>query len=273
MVSCTAELKISPTHEPEITIPTKLNLRTFRLPLDNYRRDPVDLAVLARARSVLFRRCMQRFGFDRHLPSSISGQSSTGSNEYRYGLASEDNAAKFGYHPAREETRQKRQPPKLSPAEKAVAFGVGQSKYHGRDVPVDGCFGEADRQLAKGAIAPTDPNLVENLSIESSKLAERDSRVRAGFDAWSRCMAQSGYHYRSPWDANDDPAFQTRKSTAHEIATAKADTACKRRTGLLKVWAAVEVAYQRTLISRYHNQLERTRKELTVMLMNARRIT
>ncbi|MPZ85665.1 MAG: hypothetical protein GEV28_36910 [Actinophytocola sp.] len=58
-------------------------------------------------------------------------------------------------------------------------------------------------------------------------MAEADSRVRAVFTGWSRCMSAAGFDYRDPMAANNDPTFGTGVPTAEEIATATADVACR----------------------------------------------
>jgi hypothetical protein len=76
-----------------------------------------------------------------------------------------------------------------------------------------------------------------------------DSRVVAAFARWAKCVAQSGYDYSTPMEANDDPKWSGDKTSAEEIAVAVADVNCKKTTNLVGIRMAVDAAYPRKAIS------------------------
>jgi hypothetical protein len=276
MAACSPSKAVPPETalgEPEITkSPAAVDVQALRLPLDTYRLIPEERLMVARARALLFQRCMQRFGFRVELPDP-GPAGPGGANARRYGLVDEPSATKYGYHPPPSEDHAPAlREPSLGPAERAVASGQGPSRVGAHEVPMGGCNGEAARMLVDGAPEPVNPRLVENLTIESSDRSERDSRLLAGFSAWSGCMERAGYHYRSPWDVNDDPMFQTEHPTDREIATATADVRCKKEVKLIDLWAAVDSAYQEWAIDQHREQLGIVRRNLDVTIGNAKRL-
>jgi hypothetical protein len=102
---------------------------------------------------------------------------------------------------------------------------------------------QASRELyAQGGLS--DP--VPQIAFQASQWTQSDPLVRVVDAAWSRCMAQRGYHYASPQQAADRswPA----KPTPTETATATADVQCKQQVNLPNTWLTVEAAYQAALI-------------------------
>jgi hypothetical protein len=242
------------------------------LPLDSYRASPGEQLVIDRARGALFRSCMARFGLTmpKRDPAPVIGDP----NRERYMLADEQAARSRGYHPPPAEqaaARRAAEPRRLPPDYLAAASGRGAVRIRGVPVPSGGCAGEATRRLTLGGSAVA-VQRVEELSAWSWDRAKRDQRVVAVFAAWSACMDESGYHYRTPMAANDDPAFRTGTPTAREIATATADVRCKRRVNLIGTWAAVEAAYQRQAIAQRRAELQAAKKTVTTQLSVAAQI-
>jgi len=273
-VSGGSDRRETPEVPPILGMLSHVDLTTFRLPLDQYRPTSREEVLLARAESMLFRQCMRRFGFDQKITNAGSTRPGPGgAHVNRYGLADGNVASKAGYHLPAQDANHDKEPTQLrTAAEKTVATGVGQSKYRGRSVPRGGCLGEARSLLLRGSTGPIDSQLIETISIDYSNQAERDARVQNAFAAWSSCMKRAGYHYRTPWDPNDDPSFHGEQVSAREIRTAKADVGCKGRVKLIDVWAAVETAYQRRAIERHSEQLKLIQIQLDTRLANARRV-
>jgi hypothetical protein len=130
----------------------------------------------------------------------------------------------------------------------------------------------ARRRLNHGAPDLSEPQVAQMLGLRAHLLGRQDSRVRAVFSAWSRCMRQTGFHYPDPMAANNDPAFTIEQPTENEIRTAIADVQCKRKVGVAEVWAAVETAYQRQAVDAHHDQLEVIRQAIHIKLVNARAV-
>jgi hypothetical protein len=85
------------------------------------------------------------------------------------------------------------------------------------------------------------------IATQASQWAQTDPRVLAVERAWSRCMAQRGYGFGTPQQAQQHNWPQT--PTIGEVATAVADLSCKAKTNLPNTWLTVEAAYQQALIA------------------------
>jgi hypothetical protein len=72
-------------------------------------------------------------------------------------------------------------------------------------------------------------------------------------------MKRVGFDYPTPLDVLQDRELLARASSAQR-ATAVADTTCKREHNVVGVWAAVEAAYQRTLIEENQSALDLQRE-------------
>jgi hypothetical protein len=192
---------------------------------------------------------------------------------FPFGIVDEQQAAKHGYHDPRvaEVNRVQRQRPRLSAEQRAqeraeLAALTGDSSFAtlaGRQVPPDGCSGEAERKLRGGAPA-YDVNLYGALITEADQRTVADSRVSAVIEAWSACMKRVGFDYGSPLELAQPEGNQwpTPAPTPVEIATARADVACKQQTDLPRTWLAVVAGYQRQLTEQHRLGLDQMRQEL-----------
>jgi hypothetical protein len=235
------------TAEPPIVEVSVTDVGALTFPLDPYRDVGGVEDAVNEAHRILFAECMARFGFTVDPPSPGPSQAELRSR--RYGLADPELARQYGYHnPLADEMSRSQPGEPPSDAYIAVATGNGPATYQGIEIPEGGCSGEADRILDEGAPAVEFELLGQALATEAGTRAERDSRVLAAFEAWSECMARSGYEYADPWQANNDPAFATPEPTPAEIAVATADVACKQEVNLINIWAGVEMAYQEQLM-------------------------
>jgi hypothetical protein len=257
--------------EPPVNqLKTVTDLKQLVLPLNSYQPTQAEEARLAKAGNVLFRQCMRRFGFELGEPP-LAQPPPFAENERRYGLVDEERAGKIGYDAPEIDQRVRPVEPEISAEAKAVAEGKGERTRAGQQVPDGGCLGEARRKLAEGT-AGADDQLVVRLGDKAGERAEQDSRVRKAFGDWSACMKRAGYDYAGPWQAHDNPEFTDSGSSEREIATAVADTRCKRETNLINIWVSVETAYQERVIGSHTEELDRVKSSLLAQLRNADRV-
>jgi hypothetical protein len=123
--------------------------------------------------------------------------------------------------------------------------------------------------------APSDNvNLYGTLIDQATQRTAADTRVAAVNAAWSRCMRRDGFEYHSPQELGAPEAnrWPTPQPTPVEIATAKADVACKQRTGLAGVWLGVLAAYERQLIEQHKLALDQVKRELDDQIRKANQI-
>jgi len=239
--------------EPPVTgIPASVDIRELVMPLDIYELDAGDLATISRAHMVLMADCLGRHGIEFEIPEPRPIPWAR--NEQRYGLTDEARAARHGYHVPGITDRPPLREPRLP------------------DDIADECLAWARRRLARGAPDLPERRLADMLSLRTFHLSREDSRVRAAFSAWSRCMRQNGFSYPDPMAANNDVAFATEVPTEDEIRVAVADVRCKRQVRVVEVWAAVEAAYQRQAIEAHRGPLELIRQAIQVQLANAQAV-
>jgi hypothetical protein len=251
------------------------------LPLDAYVPTAEQWEVLNRAQGLLEQDCMRRLGFTRWQPPDprVVRQAPM----YAFGIVDEQQAARYGYHSPRvaDLRRLWDQASRLSAAQRAqqraeLAAETGDSAFGalpGRQVPPGGCGGEADRKLAEGA-PPHEPNLYGQLVTEANQRTVADNRVRAVVEAWSRCMRRAGFDYRSPTELSgpEGNRWSTPEPVAAEIATARADVACKKQTNLPGVWLDVTAAYQRQLIEQHQLVLDQLQRQIAYKIRRANEV-
>jgi hypothetical protein len=252
------------------------------LPLDADRLSQREYLTVQRAAWRLTRDCVRRFGGEYTVPESAvvaNLPQLEHDNERRYGLLDGDSAAARGYNVAPDQL-----PPPVdrstawnpTDAEKLLVRGASggvadvPKDVAGNPLPSGGCQGEADRKLSDGAKSPPNEHLGEQLSLETFQRSGNDSRVHAAMAKWSACMKSAGYSYQTIWDPNDkkwpDPAGQ------EEIATAKADVACKVESNLAAIWMQVETAYQKRKLEERAQELELAQQFARTTARNAARV-
>lgn len=84
-----------------------------------------------------------------------------------------------------------------------------------------------------------------------------DPKFVAAEKAWSACMSRAGFSYRTPLDAQYDPAWLHGKNEQRQKATAMADITCKLKTNLVGVGLAVQAAYDDAYISSHKASLNK----------------
>jgi hypothetical protein len=240
-------------NEPELgELPHIESYDDVVFPLDSYHLPPEQKVALARADDILVRDCMRRYDFDFELPDRTVEPELEKSRVL--GLVDADEAARFGYKPpwfaeySQRVNEAKSTQEKWPKAMMDVLYGDGPVKVNGVDVPEGGCNAEARHLLGRNAVGePGDENFIIRLEWMSGELTQKDSRLKAAFAKWSDCMREAGYNYQDPWQANGDRAF-AEQASAHEIAVAKTDVACRNKHNVNGTWVAVRTAYQNRLI-------------------------
>ncbi|WP_405016079.1 hypothetical protein OHV05_02430 [Kitasatospora sp. NBC_00070] len=227
----------------------------IRLPFDRYLMTPEQRRTVTLAEQRIARTCMSRFGFDWPVPD-LPAVPAGSTNARRYGVLDPAEVAQLGYHPPADPAPPAA-PPGTSPEMMMVYGGRGGvSELAGRPIPDGGCLGEARRELGIGAVGLGSPEL-NRISTDSFTQAQHDPRHAAVNAAWSACMKQSGYAYADIWRANNDPRWSDRQPSALELATARADVACKLSTRVPTVLLTIETELQTTAIRRHAGALDR----------------
>jgi hypothetical protein len=246
---------------PKITvgaIPPADSGQSITLPLNSY-ADVASLqqTVLAEAQALLTQKCMAERGFVYSSQTTpVTEQDLLQNIEYGYGITSLSNASTYGYG----EPPSSGAPPaaglflggfasfsqarqKAAMAEALIGFAPG---VRIQPVHEEGCLILANREIYQpGSSQLGDP--VPAIAQQASTWTSTDPRVLAVDAAWSRCMAQRGYHYPSPQQAAQHN--WPKHPTTAETATAVADVTCKQQTNVAHTWLAVEAAYQAALIA------------------------
>ncbi|WP_416889498.1 hypothetical protein [Microbacterium sp.] len=239
------------------------------LPIDEFRTSDAAQERVLRAEHRVLVACMARFGLAWDLPvAPASGMDR--SNDRLFGVIDLDDVTEFGYHVPDNgvhqqdgsvvDTVKRAASVSLSAEQEAVASGEsGPTEINGVTIPEGGCLGEARARLGNdgGALEMTESAV--DFGVSQS---ERDPRVREGFAQWSACMAESGFTYATPWDANDDPRWATPEATDAEREAAVADVACKKSTGVTELQVAVAAAWQREYIDSHRAEFAAMKQSL-----------
>lgn len=248
-------------HTPRPPAPTR-EVRNLVLPLDTYSLDGPQAARIAVAQDRLIGSCMARRGFQwLRLPER---RTESWPNRGRYGLIEAEPAKRYGYHPLpdpRSEAAEAwiaRREEGLTPKERTAAYG--------RD-GTSGCEQEAARELLRN-VPKVDFGRLDRISADTYERAKRHPDVVKAFARWSACMRAEGFRYPDPMAANNDPRWTGDSPSQAEIATARADVACKRRTSLVRVWWRTEADYQERQIQRHAKWFAQIRLARTRYLTN-----
>lgn len=242
--------------------PAMLSTVDLRLPLDDYLLSPADVHRLGRTHRVLLRQCLNTFGLDPVLPAPAQAGPRT-ANERRYGLTDPGQIVD-GYwaserKPANDTSTSDTSA--LTPEVGAAVTGRAERTVRGRPVPEGGCAGQAQRRLTAGHPEGADIQLGHRLASVEHQATLEDPAARAATRAWSACMSESGFDYADPYGPPDDPRFRGALSPL-EIATARADVACKERTNLVGVWWSIESARQTSAIAANRAALDLTARAI-----------
>lgn len=250
------------------------------LPLDAYAFSDKEAQVIGQATEASVMECFQAYGFaaaDAEPLPVGSGGAKTERHARRYAVADAEVAATYGYHPPQNGDVRRDFYEAHTAEELQVLVGPTEGKsavsqYRGRAVPQGGCLGQAVAAVAAGDAAAqrAGEELVSSVQADAWNASLRDPRVLDVFAAWSACMAEAGYSYEAPMQANDDPAWQSPTASPEEIATATADVACKEKTDLVAVWSSVEAEHQAGSIAKHQKRFDAYRAVLDQQVADAR---
>lgn len=265
---------------PAVADPANAGAGEVVLPLDTYGYADDEARVIGTATQSLVEACVQSYGLPataaHPLPAAATDTGTANRHDRRYAVADADVARQYGYHaPAGPDIKAEFYA-SHTPAELLVLGGAdGHSGSEaatagGKAVPTGGCLGAATGQLMPDPKARAAGNdLVASIQAEAWHAAQDDPRVVELFADWSACMADAGYQYAAPMQANDDPQWQRAAGTPAELATATADVACKDALDVVAIWSSVEAEYQQALIDQHAAALEAYRGVLDADVQRA----
>ncbi|MGW7412027.1 hypothetical protein [Streptomyces sp. NPDC054863] len=240
---------------------------TWKLPVESYMLSATDQEQLSKAQAMLTEDCMERFGFRWKPAPDLPAMGPKTLTDWRYGIHDGDLAKERGYRPAADEQAAYNKAMEAGAVDETPGDSIeskvlsGQvNKAGGKDVPAGGCTGEAARQVqGDGSHMSTLPQDIANEAFLRSK---KEPAVIKAFARWSACMKESGYAYKEPLDASDDPQFSSNEVTRQEIATATADIGCRERTKVATIWFEAESALQSKEIEKKAESLDKTKKDM-----------
>jgi hypothetical protein len=269
-------------HVAAVPVPTPSSMAQLALPVAAYELTDQQSAEEQYLELRLAQVCMSRAGF-RYLPGLSAGSIAEDvriEREFdsrRYGVSDLAVVARYGYHLPAWVTGPgiSGSPGSLPRAERAALVGTGvtggssaaAAGSHSRasGPPPGGCLGWSDSQLAAAGVNVEDSSaspLAAQIQQQGFEQAQSDPRVRAVFAAWSACMRVLGYRYATPFAAAEDPRWNMAvPASPGEIATAKADVACKMRVNVLGVEFAVESDYENAAIAANAGPLAQAKAE------------
>ncbi|WP_424183796.1 hypothetical protein ACOBQX_17700 [Actinokineospora sp. G85] len=270
----------APVPEPAIPAspaPAPASAAEVRLPLDPYVRLAAgNEDVIGKASAILVAKCMREKGFD-YTPDP-AGPTAPPAPLPPYGINDLAQAKQSGYSPPGSGNLQSmaEQGSSLPSIDEAV-------REHG-EAWVKALYGFSPPKLESDGTGCYDTSFVRvpeydrldrelpgKLQGQSVELTQADGRVVAASGEWSACMAESGFHYRTPAEPRQQK-WPTPTSPA-ETATAVADVTCKDKTNLPGVWLAVQAGYQQTLLDRNAPALNELRAAWQLVVKEAERIT
>ncbi|MFD0417493.1 hypothetical protein [Streptomyces sp. NPDC127108] len=216
------------------------NPATWRLPVEAYMPTSTQARVVSQSRDQLLDQCMSAAGYDSWKPApdlpELGGKTLT---DWRYGVHDARLSAERGYHPAAGEQEA---------YDKAMEAGA-VDESGADDATLRRCVENVD-----GKVPDTQPPaIVQEISGKSFQRSQKAPEVVDVFAKWSSCMKDKGHGgYKRPLDASDDPRFtDPDKVTDREIATAKADIACRDTYDVARTWFDTESKIQRDEIAKH----------------------
>jgi hypothetical protein len=251
---------------PQISVqpvPPADSTQPIVMPLDVYEQvASQEQDALSESQTLLMQRCMAARGFTYPAPASPSNgfQALQGIEDDPFGIVSMSQAETYGYATPKGSGSQ--QGPGIigfvggtvfsgalshhGVAYTSALFGYGPGSGGGGPGGHQGCYEQTSTEVYGRLGGSPNPDPVPMIAAQASQWAQTDRRVLAVERAWSRCMAQHGYSYRTPQQVQQHN-WPSVPSTG-EVATAVADVSCKVRTDLPNTWLTVEAAYEDALI-------------------------
>lgn len=246
------------------------------LPIFSYLQTSSESQTQDQAYNILVARCMAGFGFSDPQQAFVAPDPPP--MYRRYGVTSMAIASRWGYHLEPGSALLVKEPPRApqSEAEMAVLLGtrsrLGNPHYSpfgngprisvGKKlVPAGGCAGLAIRRLGDYGRG-SDPTLANQINLDTYSQSLAVPAVIRALRAWSQCMAARGYSFHDPKQAMASFNISTATPSQREIDATVADVTCKDRTGLVRVWFAVEYRLEEAAIQRHILALDAIRAKL-----------
>ncbi|MEU3604917.1 hypothetical protein AB0E83_05590 [Streptomyces sp. NPDC035033] len=276
--------------------PSEVSVGQLVYPLDPYRATDEQIRSLEKAQDLLTADCMKRYGFGYEAAPPPPARSS--GTSYRYGVADEETAARYGYaKPGTDAEREKPNEALLPPDERMALRGpplgskpggglalpprtleeqkktdTGRT-VNGRKVLAGGCSREGHLRLYAEKKQPVDLLFVFGMEGEAMSRAKASPKVAAAVRAWSACMAEKGYRVTDPLESvrslGLDPESRADLGSARAIAIAKHDVACKKRVKLVPLWYEAEVEFQKELMEKHAETLAQFKREMDERIKKA----
>ncbi|GAA3808789.1 hypothetical protein [Cellulomonas soli] len=205
--------------------------------------------------------CMAQAGFTYQAGDAFPQRRGAADAQYTYSVTDPEAAAQYGFHPASWVQNQ--------PAAGAAAatraegydpalFGEADTEVADKDGTViatydpDSCSGKAkDSVTPQWAQQDRIVNVAADILLAVSDEVAENPEVKAANQKWSTCMAQAGFDYATPMDANNDERFATDLPTAAEIPVAVASATCQHESGLLRTWSKTRAELTQTELDKY----------------------
>ncbi|MEW2305001.1 hypothetical protein AB0958_34470 [Streptomyces sp. NPDC006655] len=267
LTACTGRQLTPPAAAGRPTPPASDPAR--HLPIEAYMLTPWQSVELDHVTDAAISACMSRYGWNypvAQLPAPDSAAVASRALLYRrYGVTDPASVRIWGYHLPHAPRNAPRTPApavnlsQFPPAARSTLLGAAAGPVPhsaaGTAIPHGGCVGEAHGLIHADSASSQGPGaepggLIARIKQKTFERSLGDHRVTAVFARWSACMAARGYHLADPLHAADHLSMAAPKPSRAEITQALADVACKKRTGLVARWLAVESEYQRSMMAK-----------------------
>ncbi|WP_242440683.1 hypothetical protein [Streptomyces sp. CB02923] len=248
---------------------------TWTLPIEAYLPSEGQDRQAAKAKELLIADCMKDLGLDWSPAPDLPDMGPKTLTDWRYGIHDAALAKKRGYKPdAAEQAAYDKAMEAGALDEDAGNGGTAEAalrgsrtEINGKAVPKGGCAGRAASRL--GSDGTEFSEAAQRIGNDAFVRSKQDPKVVAVFREWSSCMKDSGYSYKEPLDASDDPRFSAPDVSGLEISTALADLACRKRHAVARTWFDAESALQQQAIEKNAENLDRIKKSRDAMVKKA----
>lgn len=246
------------------------------LAIESYLTTGHETAELTAAQSILVSRCLKSQGFD-YPVLSVDKIVEIPDLKGRYGPVSDDEAnLGYRYMLPLVDSQSKSihfRNDQLPPQTPALLKALSGSDRPNANTPPGGCEAEAHSELWGTQTSTGSEQVGQQIKSDSFTLSQNDSRVVGVFAKWSACMKSAGFSYPTPSDVQNDPRWGSGTTASkEEIATAHQDVACKKSTGLVDTWLAVENEIERKEIDKNIEALTTGRAEIDSAVKNAAKL-
>ncbi|MFG1686065.1 hypothetical protein ACGFNP_38295 [Nonomuraea sp. NPDC049269] len=261
LVSTAACAAPAPSTAPERpVIDPSAEAQALHLPFDAYKRTETDIERVERATDVLAGQCLQKKGYSRPALPALTVLEAP--NRRRYGVIEPLVATRMGYHAPLTSVEKER--------DRADRARGGYRDAAERSA-ANTCL---DDSMGRVYVDGTDSPLLTRLEREIfEQTRTKDLHVRAAFDKWRSCMRARGQkEYADPLAAAADDRWKDPGSAKAETATAVADVACKKETGLVEVWRGAEEKLQNAAMKQHPADFDQVRQTLDKERAEATRI-